>query len=102
MSFEESRAKFYEMEKDPEFYVNYEGPTAEFRCQIAIKTKQLLISRDFRGEGNQYSIADKEKKNATQEDVDEAYLKTFTNVDSASKATNANSTRDNMKYRTIC
>ncbi len=43
----------------------------------------LVINRDLSPNANNYSVSEKPKRNASQEDVGNAFLKVFSNIDLA-------------------
>ena len=70
-NIKESKAKdmFIALLKDPNVIRDELGDTHEFKVRCAVKVKDMLISREAEGTREGFRLSEKEKKNATEEDV---------------------------------
>ena len=94
LSPDEARVEFNKLAEELDAVVDYEGPTEDFKKQVAIKVSCTLIDRDAQIRSQGYTLSDKSQKNASQGEIDKAYLKLHTNMEEAAGASNQMSRKE--------
>eukprot|EP00974_Lingulodinium_polyedra_P002222 206891-Lingulodinium_polyedra.AAC.1 len=97
MSTDDAKAEFQRRSKENDAIVDFAGPTEQYKMRVGVRVKDLVIHRNAITRTQGYELKDKDMKNAAQSDIDAAYLRTMTNMDQATKASNQMTRNEALK-----
>ena len=94
---ESAKSEFLKLSRETNAIVDFLGPTQKYQMRVGIKVKTLVTHRSLTAKAQAYQLKDKEKKKATQAEVNAAYNRLYKDMAEVGGATNALSNIDVLK-----
>ena len=98
MDAKAAETEFHARAADPDTIVDFDGPNERYRQRIGVMTKTVFTKREATRKEQGYEIADKQIKNATEDDVAALNHKIRSNMNEAVGQTDGMSAMDELKF----